>query len=90
MPDTNVMDLVSIVLMMCVGNAAGWLASRYIEGGRLGVLGDVIVATAGALAAGFIYRQFVPQAGTIGLLAVGIVAAAVALVLWRRFAPAAR
>jgi uncharacterized membrane protein YeaQ/YmgE (transglycosylase-associated protein family) len=62
----------------------------YAETGRLGVLGDVSAATAGALATGFIYRQFIPQAGTIGLLAVGIVAAAVALVLWRRFAPADR
>lgn len=84
------MDLVSIVLMMCVGNTAGWLAGIYMETGRLGVLGDVSVAIAGAMAAGFIYRQFVPQAGTIGLLAAGMVAAAVALVLWRRFVPPER
>jgi len=90
MPGVNVMDLVSIVLMMCVGNAVGWIAGIYMESGRLGVLGDVSVATAGALAVGFIYRQFVPQAGTIGLLVLGMVAAAVALVLWRRYAPVAR
>jgi len=83
------MDLFSIVLMLCVGNTAGWLVGIYMEGGRLGVLGDVSAATAGALAAGFIYRQFVPEAGHIGLLAVGIVTAAIALVLWRRFVPAA-
>lgn len=90
MPYANVMDLFSIVLMLCVGNVAGWLVAIYMETGRFGVLGDVSVATAGALAAGFIYRQFIPQAGTIGLLAAGIVAAAVALVLWRRFVPADR
>ena len=84
------MDLVSIVLMLCVGNVAGWLAGIYMEAGRFGVLGDVSAATAGAVAAGFVYRQFVPEAGTIGLLAAGMAAAAMALVLWRRFAPAAR
>jgi uncharacterized membrane protein YeaQ/YmgE (transglycosylase-associated protein family) len=84
------MDLFSIIIMLCVGNTVGWLAGIYVEGGRLGILGDVSAATAGALATGFVYRQFVPQAGTIGLLAAGIVAATLALVLWRRFAPAAR
>jgi uncharacterized membrane protein YeaQ/YmgE (transglycosylase-associated protein family) len=84
------MDLFSIIVMLCVGNTVGWLAGIYVEGGRLGILGDVSAATAGALATGFVYRQFVPQAGTIGLLAAGIVAATLALVLWRRFAPAAR
>jgi uncharacterized membrane protein YeaQ/YmgE (transglycosylase-associated protein family) len=84
------MDLFSIILMLCVGNTAGWLAGIYIEAGRFGILGDVSAATAGALAAGFVYRQFVPLAGTVGLLAAGIVAAALALVLWRRFVPVAR
>ncbi len=84
------MDLFTIVLMLCIGNTAGWLVGIYMEGGRLGVLGDVSAATAGALAAGLVYRQFVPEAGHIGLLAVGIVAAIVTLVLWHRFVPAAR
>ena len=87
MPDTNVMDLVSIVLMMCVGNAAGWLPSLYIEGSRLGVLGDVIVATAGALAAGYYRILPRPNHRPAGGRHRG---GAVALVLWRRFAPAAR
>ncbi len=84
------MDLFSIILMLCVGNTVGWLAGIYVQGGLLGILGDVIVATVGALAAGFVYRQFGPEAGAVGLLAAGIVAAALAVVLWRLFAPAAR
>ena len=84
------MDLFSIVLMLCVGNTAGWMAGIYVEGGRLGILGDVSAATAGALATGFVYRQFVPVAGTVGLLAAGMVAAVLVLVLWRVFVPAAR
>ena len=81
------MDLVSIVLMICVGNTAGWLAGIYMKTGRLGVLGDVSVAIAGAMAVGYIYRQFVPQAGTVGLLVTGMVASAVALLLWHRYVP---
>ena len=83
------MDLFSIVLMLCVGNTAGWLVGIYMEGGRFGLLGDVSAAVAGTLAAGLIYRQFVPEAGHIGLLAAGIVAATLAIMLWRRFVPAA-
>ena len=79
------MDLTSIVIMLCIGNTAGWIAGIYFEGGRFGLLGDVIAATAGAMLAGLIYRQIVPVAGTFGLLICGVIGAVLMTILLRRW-----
>ena len=78
------MDLTSIVIMLCIGNTAGWIAGIYFEGGRFGLLGDVTAATAGAMLAGYLYRLPVPVAGTIGLLICGMTGAVLATMLLRR------
>ena len=78
------MDFFSIVLMMCIGNAAGWLAWIYWPGSRYRLLVDVAAAVTGALVAGYVFRIFFPIAATIGLMVCGTFGALVPLFFLRR------
>jgi uncharacterized membrane protein YeaQ/YmgE (transglycosylase-associated protein family) len=40
-----------------LGALAGWLASRFVRGGRLGILGDIAVGIVGGLLGGFVVSQ---------------------------------
>jgi uncharacterized membrane protein YeaQ/YmgE (transglycosylase-associated protein family) len=49
----------SIVALWCVvGAVIGWLASQIMEKGKLGGLNDVLAGLAGAVAGGFLFREF--------------------------------
>ncbi len=74
------MDFFSVTLMMCIGNAAGWLAWLYWPGSRYRLLVDVAAAVAGALVAAYVFRLFFPIAATIGLIVCGSLGAL--LPLW--------
>jgi uncharacterized membrane protein YeaQ/YmgE (transglycosylase-associated protein family) len=78
------MDLTSIVIMLCIGNTAGWLAGIYWEGGRYGLLGDVAGATVGSLVAGILFRAILPALGTEGTIVASTIGSAIVLALLRR------
>jgi uncharacterized membrane protein YeaQ/YmgE (transglycosylase-associated protein family) len=40
-----------------LGALAGWLASRFVRGGSLGILGDIAVGIVGGLLGGFVVSQ---------------------------------
>ncbi|MBF6591013.1 MAG: GlsB/YeaQ/YmgE family stress response membrane protein [Ktedonobacterales bacterium] len=77
-----------IVAMLIIGGLAGWLASVMVEGGGLGVLGDIIVGIVGAFLGSLIFGFF----GGVGLTGfnlysfiVALVGAVVLLVIVRLF-----
>jgi uncharacterized membrane protein YeaQ/YmgE (transglycosylase-associated protein family) len=57
--------LVNLLVWIIVGGIAGWLASLVVQGGGMGVVGDVIVGIVGALIGGFVLSLLLP--GTFGL-----------------------
>jgi uncharacterized membrane protein YeaQ/YmgE (transglycosylase-associated protein family) len=40
-----------------LGALAGWLASVFVRGGGLGILGDIVVGIVGGLLGGFVVNQ---------------------------------
>ena len=60
-----------------IGLVAGWLASRYLQGGNFGVVGDVLLGVGGALLGGVLFRQLSLHTGggLIGTLIVATIGA---------------
>ena len=52
------LDFYAILTLVIVGGIAGFLASLFMRGGGLGVVGNVIVGLVGAVIAGYLFKQF--------------------------------
>jgi uncharacterized membrane protein YeaQ/YmgE (transglycosylase-associated protein family) len=78
------MDLVSIVILMCIGNAAGWLASMYMAGGGVGMIRGVALGIFGALVGGIALAKALPQYGIVATMIGGTVGAVLLILLARR------
>jgi uncharacterized membrane protein YeaQ/YmgE (transglycosylase-associated protein family) len=57
--------LINLLVWVIVGGIAGWLASRLVRGGGMGIVGDVIVGIVGAFIGGFVLSLLLP--GTFGI-----------------------
>ncbi|HET8909731.1 MAG TPA: GlsB/YeaQ/YmgE family stress response membrane protein [Ktedonobacterales bacterium] len=53
-------SLATLVIWIIVGGLAGWLASRVVRGGGLGLLGDVVVGIIGAFLGGLVLSRLLP------------------------------
>lgn len=72
--------MIPFVWFILIGLAAGWLAGKFVKGGRYGVRGDLVVGVIGALVGGLLFGSLgVPTEG--GLLGSFIVATIGAIVL---------
>lgn len=60
------MDPVSLIIMLCIGAVAGWLAGQILSGRGFGLVGNIIVGILGAIVAGFLLPSFLPLGGLIG------------------------
>lgn len=47
-----------LILFLVIGGLAGWLASVLVQGGGLGVLGDIVVGIIGAFLGGLLFGVF--------------------------------
>jgi uncharacterized membrane protein YeaQ/YmgE (transglycosylase-associated protein family) len=80
------MSLETILIWAFVGLVAGFLASKVVRGGGMGVLGDIVVGIVGAFLGGFMFRALrihLPIAGIAGAIVVAFIGAVVLLVLLR-------
>ena len=80
------MSLETILIWAVVGLVAGFLASKVVRGGGVGVLGDIVVGIAGAFLGGFLFRALhirLPIAGIAGVIVVAFIGAVVLLLLLR-------
>lgn len=80
----------NFLVLFVVGGAAGFLASRVIQGTGLGLLGDIVVGILGAFIGGFVLALLWPGAVGFtgfnwGSLLVAFVGAAILLLLVRVF-----
>jgi uncharacterized membrane protein YeaQ/YmgE (transglycosylase-associated protein family) len=58
----------TILTWIIVGGLAGWLASRVVEGTRLGLVGDIVVGVLGAFLGGWLLSLLLPGSfGVTGL-----------------------
>jgi uncharacterized membrane protein YeaQ/YmgE (transglycosylase-associated protein family) len=66
-------------MFIVIGAAAGWVVGILMKGGRLGLLGNIIVGVVGAIAGGLLFSLL----GVIGSIVTAIVgAAALLLLVW--------
>lgn len=79
----------SILILVLVGAAAGWLAGQILSGSGFGVLGNIVVGILGAVVAGFLLPGLIPIGGLIGQIVSATLGALIllfALGLLRRLA----
>ncbi|MER2528343.1 MAG: GlsB/YeaQ/YmgE family stress response membrane protein [Candidatus Competibacter denitrificans] len=57
------MELIGFLL---IGLAAGWIATQFMRGGSMGLVGNLVIGVVGAFVGGFLFRL-------IGFAAVGLI-----------------
>jgi len=80
--------MVTLLAWIIVGGIAGWLASLVVEGGGMGVLGNIIVGIVGAILGGLLLSLLLPGTFSltgfnVGSLIVAFIGAVVLLLILR-------
>ncbi|MCL5980390.1 MAG: GlsB/YeaQ/YmgE family stress response membrane protein [Gammaproteobacteria bacterium] len=65
------MTLMSMIVFLIIGAAAGWLAGVIVKGRGFGILGDIVIGIIGAFLGGFLLIAF----GLAGLVGAGVISA---------------
>lgn len=75
----------TLLIYLVVGLVAGFLASKVVRGGGLGVVGDIIVGLIGGVIGGWLSARFgiFTGAGILGSIVTAFVGAVVLLVIVR-------
>ncbi|MGG7056220.1 GlsB/YeaQ/YmgE family stress response membrane protein [Nitrosomonas sp. ANs5] len=71
------MDYAGLLIFIVIGAVAGWLAGILMEGKGFGLVGNIIIGIAGAIAGGLLFGLL----GLIGSIVTAIVGAALLLFL---------
>ena len=79
------MTLEQLGVLLLIGAVAGWLAGLIMQGGGLGLVGDVIVGVLGAVIGGWLFRTLGVAVGSqwVGSLITATVGAVVLLFVVR-------
>jgi uncharacterized membrane protein YeaQ/YmgE (transglycosylase-associated protein family) len=79
------MSAQTLVVWLIVGLVAGFLASRVVRGGGLGVIGDIIVGLIGAVIGGWLFGRLglLSGSGLLGSIVTAFVGAVLLLVVVR-------
>ena len=80
--------MVNLLAWIVVGGIAGWLASLVVDGGGMGVLGDIIVGIVGAILGGLVLSLLLPGSFgftgfNLGSLVVAFIGAVILLFILR-------
>jgi uncharacterized membrane protein YeaQ/YmgE (transglycosylase-associated protein family) len=76
----------TLITILLVGFVAGLLASVFVRGGGLGLLGDIALGIVGAFVGTWVFHQLhwhAPFAGLAGVITVAAIGAVIVLVLLR-------
>ncbi len=85
------MQFHDLIWFLIVGGLAGWLASVMVDGGGLGIIGDIVMGILGAFFGCFLANVFgVAVYGFWGMLAMSIVGAVILLAILRMINPRKR
>lgn len=74
------MEVQSLILILLIGAAAGWLAGNIMKGRGFGAVGNIVVGIVGAFLGGYLFSLVgIKAAGIIGSLITATVGALVLL-----------
>ncbi len=75
----------ALIIYLVVGLVAGFLASKVVRGGGLGMIGDIIVGLIGGVIGGWLFARFgvFSGAGILGSIVTAFVGAVILLVVVR-------
>jgi len=80
------MDTRSLLIFLCIGIVAGWLAGKIMRGSGFGLLGDMVVGVIGAWLGGWLFGMLgIATWGLAGTLITALVGALLLLFLIRLF-----
>ena len=57
-----------MMVVICIGNVVAWVAAMYVEGALPGLLGHLVVSTAGAFAGAYLSLQLLPSFAGLGMI----------------------
>ena len=78
------MSTQNLLLFLCIGVVAGWLAGKIMRGGGFGLFGDMVVGVIGAFLGGWVFgRLGIVTWGLAGALITALVGAMILLFLIR-------
>ena len=79
------MTVEALIIFLVVGLIAGFLASKVVRGGGLGVVGDIVVGLVGALLGGWGFAKLgiAAGAGILGSILTAFVGAVLLLLIVR-------
>ena len=60
------MDVTGLIILLIIGAIAGWLAGAIIKGGKLGLIGNIIIGIIGSVIGGSVF-------GFLGISAGGLI-----------------
>jgi uncharacterized membrane protein YeaQ/YmgE (transglycosylase-associated protein family) len=61
------MDTTQLIVLLVIGAIAGWLAGSIMKGGKLGLLGNVVIGVIGSFIGGSVFRFLgIPAASLMG------------------------
>jgi uncharacterized membrane protein YeaQ/YmgE (transglycosylase-associated protein family) len=76
------MTLTSILILLAIGLAAGWLAGIIWKGGGFGLLWNIIIGVAGSFLGGWLFRLLgISFGGIIGSVVAALVGALILLAI---------
>ena len=76
------MDLMSLVIFLAIGAAAGFLAGNIMKGSDFGLVNNMIIGVIGAVSGGFVFGLLgISAGGLIGSLITAVVGAVILLYL---------
>ena len=73
------MDIQALIVSLLIGAVAGWLAGLVMRGVGFGLLGNVLLGMAGAVAAGWLFPGFLPITGIAGAIVQSAIGAIIVL-----------
>ena len=74
-------NLVSLIILLVVGAAAGWLAGQIMKGRGLGLIGNLIVGIVGAVIGGYMFGEKLTAAITTTSFLSAVVGAIILLAI---------
>jgi uncharacterized membrane protein YeaQ/YmgE (transglycosylase-associated protein family) len=74
-----VLTMESLLIIVLVGLAAGWLAGQVVQGTGFGLVGDIVIGIVGALIASWLFPTLGLRLG--GGIVAAIIAAAIGAIL---------
>jgi uncharacterized membrane protein YeaQ/YmgE (transglycosylase-associated protein family) len=76
------MELTSLLIFLCIGAVAGWLAGMLMKGGGFGLLGNIVIGVLGAVVGGFTFGLLgLSASGLLGSIITATVGAVILLLL---------